>query len=96
MGRPGVTEVPGSDFLLDADLVLLSMGFVPHKESKLVNDFGLELDSTGSIRVDDGYHTSVTGVFAAGDAVTGASLVVRAINHGRRAAEKVHEYLSGL
>jgi glutamate synthase (NADPH) small chain len=92
----GFTEVPGSDFLLDADLVLLSMGFVPHKESKLVNDFGLELDSTGSIRVDDGYHTSVTGVFAAGDAVTGASLVVRAINHGRRAAEKVHEYLTGL
>lgn len=88
------TEVPGSDFLLDADLVFLSMGFVPHKESKLVKDFGIAQDQSGSIAVDDHYHTSVKGIFAAGDAVTGASLVVRALDHGRRAAEEIHQYVS--
>ena len=89
-------EIPGSDFLLNADLVLLSMGFVPYKESPLVTDFRLEQDKVGSIQVDSLYRTSVPGVFAAGDAVTGASLVVRAIDHGRKAAASVHQYLSEL
>ena len=89
-------EIPGSDFLLNADLVLLSMGFVPFKASPLVADFKLEQDKLGSIQVDTLYRTSVPGVFAAGDAVTGASLVVRAIDHGRKAAASVHQYLSEL
>ncbi|NQT61141.1 MAG: glutamate synthase subunit beta [Bacteroidetes bacterium] len=92
-GEKGFTEIPGSDFLLDADLVLLSMGFVPFKESKLVKGFRIAQDKIGNIEVDELYHTSVKGVFAAGDAVTGASLVVRAIDHGRKAAEFVHEYV---
>ncbi|MCK5155940.1 MAG: glutamate synthase subunit beta [Spirochaetales bacterium] len=92
-GQKGFTEIPGSDFLLNADLVLLSMGFIPFKESKLVKDFGLAQDTVGNIQVDENYLTSVNGVFAAGDTVTGASLVVRAIDHGRKAAEGVHAYV---
>jgi len=86
-------EKPGSEFLLDADLVLLSMGFVPFKESPLVKEFGLSLDDRGSISVNSSYQTSVDKIFAAGDATTGASLVVRAIDHGRRCAEGIDEFL---
>ncbi|MBL7006929.1 MAG: glutamate synthase subunit beta, partial [Spirochaetia bacterium] len=92
-GEKGFTEIPGSDFLLNADLVLLSMGFVPFKESKLVKGFSIAQDEIGNIKVDDSYKTSEKGVFAAGDSVTGASLVVRAINHGRKASEFVHAYV---
>ncbi len=88
------SEIPGSEFILDADLVLLSMGFVPHKESELVKEFGLSLDARGSIQTDEKYKTTVDKVFAAGDAVTGASLVVRAINHGRLCADSVDSFLS--
>ena len=89
----GFTEIPGSDFLLNADLVLLSMGFIPFKDSKLVKGFSIAQDEIGNIKVDDSYKTSEKGVFAAGDSVTGASLVVRAINHGRKASEFVHAYV---
>lgn len=87
------TEISGSDFLLDADLVLLSMGFVPDTESPLIKGFNLDMDERGNIKVDSSYMTSEKGVFSAGDAHTGASLVVRAIDHGRKAAESVDEYL---
>jgi len=70
------------------------MGFVPFKESKLVKGFRIAQDKIGNIEVDNSYHTSEKGVFAAGDSVTGASLVVRAIDHGRKAAEFVHGYLT--
>ena len=92
-GEKGFTEIPGSDFLLNADLVLLSMGFIPFKDSKLVKGFSIAQDEIGNIKVDDSYKTSEKGVFAAGDSVTGASLVVRAINHGRKASEFVHAYV---
>ncbi len=87
------SEIPGSEFILKADLVLLSMGFVPFKESPLVKEFNLSLDERGSIKTDDTYKTSNEKVFAAGDAVIGASLVVRAINHGRLCAQAVDDYL---
>lgn len=87
------TEIPGSEFILDADLVLLSMGFIPHRESPLVKEFNLALDSRGSIQTDEKYRTSVDKVFAAGDAVIGASLVVKAINHGRQCASSVDKYI---
>ena len=87
------SEIPGSEFILKADLVLLSMGFVPFKESPLVKEFNLSLDERGSIKTDDTYKTSNDKVFAAGDAVIGASLVVRAINHGRLCAQAVDDYL---
>ncbi len=90
------SEIPGSEFILDADLVLLSMGFVPYKESPLVREFGLDLDARGSIAIDENYKTSVPKVFAAGDAVIGASLVVRAINYGRECAQAVDTFLGEL
>ena len=90
------TEIPGTEFLLEADLVLLSMGFVPFKDSLLVKEFNLILDERGSIKIDEKYKTSTEKVFATGDAVQGASLVVKAIHWGRECAACVDEYLCGL
>jgi glutamate synthase (NADPH/NADH) small chain len=84
----------GKGFEFPAELVLLSMGFVPYRDSPLVREFSLATDSHGNIATDRSYRTSNGKVFAAGDAVTGASLVVKAISHGRSCAESVHEYLS--
>jgi glutamate synthase (NADPH/NADH) small chain len=92
--RPEPVEVPGSDFVIDVDLVLLAMGFVHVEHGRLVQDLGVGLDARGNIQTDSSYMTTVPGVFAAGDAHAGASLVVRAINHGRRAAAAVDAYLS--
>jgi len=92
---PAPREITGSEFEIQADLVLLAMGFLHVEHGPLVRDFGLALDSRGNIRVDERFMTSAPGVFAAGDAVTGASLVVRAIDLGRRAAEACDRWLSG-
>ena len=86
-------EVRGSEFELHVDLVLLAMGFVHVQHSRLLDDLGVEFDPRGNIRTDGSYHTNSPGVFAAGDAFTGASLVVTAIWHGRRAARAVDRYL---
>jgi glutamate synthase (NADPH/NADH) small chain len=58
-----------------------------------VSEFGLELDERGNVKVDGQFRTSVDNVFAAGDAASGASLVVRAIDQGRRTAESIHYFL---
>lgn len=92
-GQMTMKEIPGSNFMVDADLVLLSMGFVSPVHEGLVQEFGLTLDPRGNIQVDVNYQTSQLGVFAAGDASHGASLVVTAIAKGRDAARKVHDYL---
>jgi glutamate synthase (NADPH/NADH) small chain len=81
--------IRGSEFTLPADLVLLAMGFTGPKAAS----FGLEMDARGNIRTDD-YATSLPGVFAAGDARRGQSLVVWAIAEGRKAAEAVNRYLA--
>ncbi len=86
-GRYTMKEVAGSDFSLDVDLVILAMGFLHVKHSKLLHDLGVTYDTRGNIKTDGNYATSVPGVFAAGDADIGASLIVRAIYHGRCAAE---------
>jgi glutamate synthase (NADPH) small chain len=91
-GRFSMKEVPGSEFDLDVDLVLLAMGFVHVKQGRLVQDLGVDIDEHGNIKANN-YTTSVDGVFTAGDANTGASLVVRAIYHGREAAKAVSKYL---
>lgn len=94
-GRWKMSEKPDSLFTVDAELVLLCMGFVSPVHEGLVTELGVELDGRGNIKVDAHGMTSVPGVFAAGDAETGASLVVRAIARGRMAAEGVHNYLMG-
>jgi glutamate synthase (NADPH/NADH) small chain len=86
-------EVPGSDFSLEIDLVLLAMGFVHVEHNRLNNELGIAYDNNGNIVTDHAYRTSVEGIFAAGDANIGASLVVQAIYHGREAAKAVDQYL---
>ncbi|HDQ46356.1 MAG TPA: glutamate synthase subunit beta [bacterium] len=92
-GRRSYQEIPGSAFEIKADLVLFATGFVHVEHGPLVQDLGLRLDGRGNIEVDSGFMTSAEGVFAAGDSVTGASLVVRAIWQGRQAAEGIKGFL---
>ena len=84
---------PGTDFVLKVDLVLLAMGFVHVVHRGLVDALGVERDRRGNVAVDDHFMTSRQGVFAAGDTVEGASLVVRAIHAGRRAAGAIDRWL---
>ncbi|MBN2210111.1 MAG: glutamate synthase subunit beta [Sedimentisphaerales bacterium] len=92
-GRTTFKELPGTEFELPANLVLLAMGFLHVEHGPLVTELGLELDNRGNIKVDSTFQTTTPGVFAAGDAVRGASLVVHAINLGRQAAQTVDDYL---
>jgi glutamate synthase (NADPH/NADH) small chain len=87
--------VPGSEFQTPADLVLLAMGFVHPEPGGIVAQLGLELNERGNIKVNRNMMTGVPGVFAAGDAQRGQSLVVWAIADGRRAAREVDRYLMG-
>jgi len=93
-----MVEVPGSENILKADLVLLAMGFVSPVASVL-DAFGIEKDGRGNakatVEFTGGYATSVPKVFAAGDIRRGQSLVVWAIREGRQAARAVDEFLMG-
>jgi NAD(P)H-dependent glutamate synthase small subunit len=91
--RPSFTEIDGSAFELEADLVLLALGFLRIEHGALTDGFGLKTDARGNIEVGRDLMTSTPGVFAGGDAVLGASLVVRAIDLGQRAAEAMNAYL---
>ena len=86
-------EIPGTEFSIKVDIVLLAMGFLHASHDGVVNKFGLDLDERGNVQIDERYMTNQLGVFAAGDAVTGASLVAYAINSGRKAAEQIDYYL---
>ena len=92
---PKMVEVQGSEFSLKVDLVLLAMGFVHVKHSRLLEDLAVKFDERGNIASDDQFATSTPGVFTAGDAGTGASLVVRSIFQGREAAKAIDRYLRG-
>jgi glutamate synthase (NADPH/NADH) small chain len=80
---------------MQADLVLLAMGFLHPEHEGVVEQLGLELDPRGNIKAST-YATSVHGVFAAGDARRGQSLIVWAINEGRQAARMADRFLHGL
>ena len=88
-------KVEGSDFELEVDLVLLAMGFVGPQRDGLLTDLGLDFTDRGSVVRDDGYATSLPGVFVAGDAGRGQSLIVWAIAEGRAAAAAADSYLMG-
>lgn len=94
-GRLTFRETPGSDFEIEAELVLLAMGFLHPEHGPLVQELQLDTDGRGNLRVEPHFMTSVPGVFAAGDSVMGASLVVRAIDSGRLAAAAIDSYLCG-
>jgi len=85
----------GTEFELQADLVLLAMGFVHPEHPGIVNDLGLQLDKRGNVQVDSEFMTSARGIFAAGDCQRGQSLVVWAIAEGRKAARSVDQFLMG-
>ena len=90
--RPEIHEVAGSEQTLDADLILIAMGFLgPQQE--LPSSLGCKLDHRGNIIHDEDYMTTVPGVFSAGDCSRGQSLVVWAIREGREAARAVDKYL---
>lgn len=94
--RDGKFEpVEGTDFELDADLVLLAMGFTGPEQPGLLTDLGVEFTDRGNIARDDTFATSVPGVYVAGDAGRGQSLIVWAIAEGRAAAAGADRYLMG-
>ncbi len=86
-------EIPGSEFSTKADLVLLAMGFTHVTHSGLVEKLRLNLNKAGNIVVDADAQSSEPGIFAAGDSVSGASLVVRAIASGRAVADSISRWL---
>jgi glutamate synthase (NADPH/NADH) small chain len=90
-----LTPVPGSEFVLEADLVLIAIGFEHPEHGGLVDELGLDLDRRGNIRTEQTYRTSVSGVYACGDARIGQSLVVTAIAEGRKCARIVNKDLGG-
>jgi glutamate synthase (NADPH/NADH) small chain len=92
---PKFEAMPGSSFEMDVDLVLLAMGFTGPVRGGMVDDLGLALDGRGNIATNENYMSSVKGVFAAGDARRGQSLVVWAIAEGRKAARGIDEFLMG-
>jgi glutamate synthase (NADPH/NADH) small chain len=92
---PKFEAIRGSEFTLDADLILLAMGFTGPVKNGLVEKLGVELNLRGNIATDEHYHSTVPGVFAAGDARRGQSLVVWAIAEGRKAARAIDLHLMG-
>jgi glutamate synthase (NADPH) small chain len=95
LGAAGFKPVEGTDRELPAQLVLLAMGFVGPERSALVEQLGVDLDARGNIARDGSYTTSVPGVFVAGDAGRGQSLIVWAIAEGRACAAAVDASLTG-
>jgi glutamate synthase (NADPH/NADH) small chain len=86
--------VPGTEFSLEADLVLLAMGFLGPVRNGLVEQLGVKLDPRSNVSTGENYMSSVPGVFAAGDMRRGQSLVVWAIAEGRKAAQAIDKYLT--
>lgn len=94
LGRPvKMKELPGSEFSLDADLILLAMGFTGPQKFGALEQFGVKLDARGNVAADQNGQTSEPEIFAAGDVAAGPSLVVRAIAAGRTMAAAVDAFL---
>jgi glutamate synthase (NADPH/NADH) small chain len=93
---PKFEAIAGTEFELEVDLVLLAMGFSGPVRRGMLEHLGVALDARGNVSTNANYMSSVPGVFAAGDARRGQSLVVWAIAEGRKAARGVDEYLMGV
>jgi glutamate synthase (NADPH) small chain len=93
-GRVSFEPVDGSDFVMKTELVLLAMGFVGPETGRLLGDLGIRMTERGTVWRDEHWMTSVPGVFAAGDMQRGQSLIVWAIDDGRRAAAAIDGYLT--
>ena len=92
---PVMKEIPGSEFEIDADLVILAVGFLHPEHSGLLTDLNVEFDKRGNVKTGVNYMTSVEKVFSAGDMRRGQSLVVWAISEGRQSAYFIDKYLMG-
>jgi len=90
---PKFEPIPGTEFTMDADLVLLALGFLGPVRNGMIEQLGVAVDARGNVAAGADYMTSVPGVFAAGDMRRGQSLVVWAISEGRKAAESIDRYL---
>jgi glutamate synthase (NADPH/NADH) small chain len=88
-------EASDREFEIEADLVILALGFLHPEHNGLVKNLGLELDSRGNVKTNENYMTKVLGVFSAGDMHRGQSLVVWGISEGRKAAHCIDKYLMG-
>ncbi len=94
-GRSTMKEVPGSEFEVEADLVLFALGFLHPEHEGMLTELGVELDARGNVKVDQNRMTSVPNIFAAGDMARGQSLVVWAIAEGRETAHYMDKCLMG-
>ena len=94
-GRMAMKEVPGSEFEIETELVLLALGFLHPEHEGMLNELGVEFDSRGNVKLDSNRMTSRPGIFAAGDMARGQSLVVWAIAEGRETAHYMDSYLTG-
>ncbi len=92
---PKFEAIAGTEFSIDADLVLIAMGFLGPVRNGMLEALGVKLDARGNVEANGDYMTSIPGVFAAGDMRRGQSLVVWAITEGRKAARGVDKYLMG-
>ena len=92
---PVMKEIPGSEFEIEVDLVILAIGFIHPEHPGLLEKLGVEFDSKGNVKTDDNYMTSIKSVFSAGDMHRGQSLIVWAISEGRRAAYCIDKFLMG-
>jgi glutamate synthase (NADPH/NADH) small chain len=94
-GRPTFQRIEGTDFELEVDLVLLALGFLGPEQGTIVDQLAVDTDARGNVARDQGWATSVDGVFACGDIGRGQSLIVWAIAEGRSCAAAVDTYLMG-
>ena len=94
-GGQRMREIPGSEFEIPADLVLLAMGFLGPERNGMLSQFGVSMTTRGNVAVNDDKMTSIPGVFAAGDMARGQSLIVWAITEGRQAARGIDRFLMG-
>ena len=94
-GGQRMREIPGSEFEIPAELVLLAMGFLGPERNGMLSQFGVSMTTRGNVAVNDDKMTSVPGVFAAGDMARGQSLIVWAITEGRQAARGIDRFLMG-
>jgi len=92
---PKFEPIPGTEFIIETELVLLALGFLGPVKQGMIEQFGLNLDARSNIATDVNYMSSVPGVFAAGDMRRGQSLVVWAISEGRKTAAAVDKFLMG-
>jgi glutamate synthase (NADPH/NADH) small chain len=94
-GQFNMNEVPGSEFVIEAEYVFLAMGFLHAQHDGLLDDLGVDYDARGNVAANGKLQTNIDKVFACGDLQRGQSLVVHAIASGRRAARQIDIFLTG-